>query len=199
MPACVNQLSKRVLTMVTDSSKVEMLLESGSENPKRVFSALNVELTKPLTDKVFTPEEAHAFIRERYEKLSPEDIDMALGFLNSEMGSKQRKLSAEFSTICSELLKGTILIEKASAEKAKQVEEFFRAAGALDALAAIPKPADPKPRDLMYSYVVDFYADRLSDAELEELIAHYTSSEGRKAANAALELTRDILQVYGIN
>ncbi len=199
MPACFNQLSKRVLTMVTDRSKVEMLLESGSENPKRVFSALNVELTKPLKDKVFTPEEAHSFIRERYEKLSSEDIDMALDFLNSEMGRKQRKLSAEFSKISSELLNGTISIEKASAEKAKQVEEFFRAAGALDALAAIPKPADPKPRDLMYSYVVDFYADRLSDAELEKLIAHYTSSEGKKAANAALQLTRDILQAYGIN
>lgn len=177
---------------------VDTLLNSGSENPKRIFTALNAEPTKPKKDVVISPQEAHAFIRARYEALDPSAIKQATTFLNSEPGLKQRELSKEFSQLVPQLLSGTASIESASSEKAQKVEDFFRAAGALDALKAIPYSPDPTSKDRVYKHAIDFYASKLSNEELATLVAHYSSQEGKAAVAAALNLTKEILNEYGI-
>ena len=79
--------------MTTHKLKVDELLANGSENPKRIFSTLNLEVSKPKKDATFSLDEAHNFIRSRYEQLSEGDIQTAITFLKSEMGSKQRELA----------------------------------------------------------------------------------------------------------
>jgi hypothetical protein len=165
---------------------------------KRIFTALNAEPTKPKKDIVISPQEAHAFVRARYEALDPTAIRQAITFLNSEPGIKQRELSKEFSQLVPQLLSGTASIDSASSEKAKRVEDFFTAAGVLEALKAIPYSPDPTSKDRVLKHAIDFYASKLSNEELAALVAHYSSENGQAAVAAALSLSKEILNEYGI-
>ncbi|MBR0820281.1 DUF2059 domain-containing protein [Bradyrhizobium liaoningense] len=185
--------------MASDRPEVDLLLASGSENPKRIFAALNVEPTKPKKDVVISNDEAHAFIRKRYDGLSSSEIAEASTFLNSEQGIKQRELSKEFSQLVPRLLSGATSINEAPALKAEKVRQFLEAAGAIDALNSIPLgEAKPESRSSVCQYAINFYADRLSEEELDSLVTHYSSAEGKAAVKAALRLAKDILQEYGI-
>ncbi|MCB1454614.1 MAG: DUF2059 domain-containing protein [Rhizobiaceae bacterium] len=185
--------------MTTHKLKVDELLANGSENPKRIFSTLNLEVSKPKKDATFSLDEAHNFIRSRYEQLSEGDIQTAITFLKSEMGSKQRELAKEFSQIVRAVLSAQHPgFPTATEQRARRVREFFEAAGAAEAVSVIPKPGDFGPRDRIEQLAVDFYAERLDDDELAGLVTYYKSAEGQIAVGAALRLTKDILSAYGI-
>lgn len=185
--------------MVGERPDVDLLLENGSENPKRIFAALNAEPTKPKKDVVILPEDAHAFIRERYASLEKSAVEEALKFLTSDEGRKQRELSQRFSDTIRGLLSGASSLPEATGPKAEKTKAFLKAAGAIDALDAVPLgEATPASRQNVLRHAIDFYAANLSDEELDSLIVHYSSPTGALGVQAVVGFTRDILRQYGI-
>jgi len=119
--------------------------------------------------------------------------------LTSDEGRKQRELSRTFSVSIRGLLSGASSLPEAAAQKANKTKAFLKAAGALDALDAVPLgEATPTSRQNVLRHATNFYAAHLSDEELDSLIAHYSSPTGALGVHGVVGFTKDILSHYGI-